>query len=70
MTFPITGVFIVAAKRTPFGTYGGKFLKKSITDLQEVANKAAITAAGLKPEHIDSVVIGNVNAVSKVLCYL
>lgn len=58
------GVFIVAAKRTPFGTYGGKFLKKSITDLQEVANKAAITAAGLKPEHIDSVVIGNVNAYS------
>lgn len=60
------GVFIVAAKRTPFGTYGGKFLKKSITDLQEVANKAAITAAGLKPEHIDSVVIGNVNACSSL----
>lgn len=57
----------MAAKRTPFGTYGGKFLKKSITDLQEVANKAAIAAAGLKPDHIDSVVIGNVNAVSIVL---
>jgi acetyl-CoA acyltransferase 2 len=54
------GIFIVAAKRTPFGTYGGKFVKKSITDLQEVANKAAIVAAGLKPEQIDSVVIGNV----------
>jgi len=50
----------VAAKRTPFGTYGGKFVKKSITDLQEVANKTAIAAAGLKPEQIDSVVIGNV----------
>lgn len=50
----------MAAKRTPFGTYGGKFVKKSITDLQEVANKAAIAAAGLKPEQIDSVVIGNV----------
>nr|QBH73976.1 mitochondrial 3-ketoacyl-coa thiolase [Orthoderella ornata] len=56
------GIFIVAAKRTPYGTYGGKFLKKSITDLQEVANKAAIAAAGIKPEHVDSVVIGNVNA--------
>lgn len=56
----------MAAKRTPFGTYGGMFLKKSITDLQEVANKAAIAAAGLKPDHIDSVVIGNVNAVSIV----
>jgi acetyl-CoA acyltransferase 2 len=63
--FLITGVFIVACKRTPFGTYGGKFVKKSITDLQEVANKAAIAASGLKPEQIDSVVIGNVNAVSK-----
>ena len=63
--FLVTGVFIVAAKRTPFGTYGGKFVKKSITDLQEVANKTAIAAAGLKPEQIDSVVIGNVFPVSK-----
>jgi len=54
------GIFIVAAKRTPFGTYGGKFVKKSITDLQEVVNKAVIAAAGLKPEQIDSVVIGTV----------
>ncbi|PSN51046.1 3-ketoacyl-CoA thiolase [Blattella germanica] len=53
------GVFVVAAKRTPFGTYGGKLMKKSITDLQEVANKAAIAASGLKPDQIDSVVIGN-----------
>ena len=63
--FLVTGIFIVAAKRTPFGTYGGKFVKKSITDLQEVANKAAIVAAGLKPEQIDSVVIGNVFPVSR-----
>jgi acetyl-CoA acyltransferase 2 len=61
----VTGIFIVAAKRTPFGTYGGKFLKKSITDLQEVANKAVIAAAGLKPEQIDSVVIGTVFPVSR-----
>lgn len=61
----VTGIFIVAAKRTPFGAYGGKFLKKSITDLQEVANTAAIAAAGLKPEQIDSVVIGNVFPVSR-----
>lgn len=54
----------MGCKRTPFGTYGGKFVKKSITDLQEVANKAAIAAAGVKPEQIDSVVIGNVNSVS------
>ncbi|KAJ9592202.1 hypothetical protein L9F63_001318 [Diploptera punctata] len=58
------GVFVVAAKRTPFGTFGGKFVKKSITDLQEVANKAVIASSGLRPDQIDSVVIGNVNACS------
>ena len=68
--FLVTGIFIVAAKRTPFGTYGGKFVKKSITDLQEVANKAAIAAAGLKPEQIDSVVIGNVFPVSRAFYIL
>ncbi|XP_071454509.1 3-ketoacyl-CoA thiolase, mitochondrial [Hetaerina americana] len=54
------GVFIVAAKRTPFGTYGGKFIKKSASELQEVAAKAALTAGNVKPELVDSVVIGNV----------
>ena len=61
-----TGIFIVAAKRTPFGTYGGKFVKKGATELQEIAAKAALTAGGIKPEAVDSVVIGNVLAVSMV----
>ncbi|GLH13706.1 3-ketoacyl-CoA thiolase, mitochondrial [Gryllus bimaculatus] len=56
------GVFIVAAKRTPFGTYGGKFVKTSATELQTVANKAALAAANVKPEQVDSVVVGNVLA--------
>ncbi|XP_012269616.1 3-ketoacyl-CoA thiolase, mitochondrial [Athalia rosae] len=60
MSVATKGIFIVAAKRTPFGTLGGKFVNKSATDLQEVAAKAAIAAGGLKPEQIDSVVIGNV----------
>nr|QBH73964.1 mitochondrial 3-ketoacyl-coa thiolase [Carausius morosus] len=54
------GIFIVAAKRTPFGSYGGKFVKTSAADLQVVAAKAALAAGGIKPELIDSVVIGNV----------
>ncbi|XP_063238114.1 3-ketoacyl-CoA thiolase, mitochondrial [Bacillus rossius redtenbacheri] len=54
------GIFIVAAKRTPFGTYGGKFAKTSATELQVVAAKAALAAGGIKPEVVDSVVIGNV----------
>ncbi|XP_012522043.1 3-ketoacyl-CoA thiolase, mitochondrial [Monomorium pharaonis] len=56
------GVFIVAAKRTPFGTMGGMFVNKSATDLSVVASTAAIQAAGLKPEKIDSVVFGHVMA--------
>uniref|UniRef100_A0A0A9X037 3-ketoacyl-CoA thiolase, mitochondrial n=2 Tax=Lygus hesperus TaxID=30085 RepID=A0A0A9X037_LYGHE len=60
MSVATKGIFIVAAKRTPFGAYGGKFLNKSACDLQEVAAKAAISAAGISPNVIDSVVIGNV----------
>jgi len=58
------GIFIVAAKRTPFGTYGGKFVQKSAAELQEAATKAALAAGGIKPELIDSVVFGNVLAIT------
>ncbi|CAG0899392.1 unnamed protein product [Darwinula stevensoni] len=53
-------VFIVGAKRTPFGTYGGAFLNKTCVDLQEVAGRAALGQANVNPELIDSVIIGNV----------
>jgi len=56
----VKDVFVVAAKRTPFGTYGGKLMNFSATDLCETAAKAAITAANIKPEWIDSIVVGNV----------
>lgn len=54
------GIFIVAAKRTPFGSFGGKLADKSCVDLAEVASKAALTAGNVDPKTIDSVVIGNV----------
>ncbi|CAB3367641.1 Hypothetical predicted protein [Cloeon dipterum] len=54
------GIFIVAAKRTPFGSYGGKFVNKSAADLQEVAAKAALAAGNVKAESIDHVIVGNV----------
>lgn len=57
---------IVGAKRTPFGTYGGKFVKTSACDLQVVAAKAALAAANVKPEMVDTVNIGNVLSVSVV----
>jgi len=63
----VKGVFVVAAKRTPFGSFGGKLMNMTITDLQEVAFKAALTAGNIKPEWIDSVIVGNVYPVSDVL---
>jgi len=54
------GVYVVAAKRTPFGTFGGTLKGHSPTELQVHAAQAAIASAGLKPENINSVCIGNV----------
>ncbi|PWA19794.1 hypothetical protein CCH79_00007021, partial [Gambusia affinis] len=56
----ITGVFIVAAKRTPFGTYGGALKDHSATDLAEHAAKAALAAGAVAPELINSIIMGNV----------
>lgn len=64
MSVVTKGIFIVAAKRTPFGTMGGIFVNKSATDLSIVASTSAIQAAGLKPEKIDSVVFGHVMTAS------
>jgi len=60
------GIFIVGAKRTPFGTFGGKLAGKTCVDLQEVAAKAALQSANLSPELVDSVVVGNVLSCSSV----
>lgn len=54
------GVFIVAAKRTPFGTYGGVLKDHSATDLAEHAAKAALAAGGVVPELVNSIIMGNV----------
>lgn len=56
----MSGVFIVAAKRTAFGKFGGSLKGKSITDLSEIALKAALAQAGILGEHVDSTVVGNV----------
>ncbi|KAG7263940.1 hypothetical protein CRUP_029280 [Coryphaenoides rupestris] len=56
----LRGVFIVAGKRTPFGTYGGVLKDHSATDLAEHAAKAALAAGGVAPELVNSVIFGNV----------
>src|SRR5438105_8864192 len=66
---PADLVFL-AARRTPFGTYGGALKDQSATDLAVHAAKAAIAQAKVKPEDIDNVVFGNVMQTSPDAIYL
>lgn len=53
-------VVIVAAVRTPVGSFGGSLAGFSATQLGGFAIKAAVEKAGLKPENIQEVYMGNV----------
>ncbi|OWK69014.1 acetyl-CoA C-acyltransferase [Pedobacter sp. AJM] len=53
-------VVIVSAVRTPIGSFGGALSSFSATQLGGFAIKAAIEKAGLTPEHIQEVYMGNV----------
>lgn len=56
-----TRVFIVAAKRTPFGAFGGALKSKTATDLCVHATKAALASGkGLTPDKVDTIVVGSV----------
>ncbi|HEY8376090.1 MAG TPA: acetyl-CoA C-acetyltransferase [Nannocystis sp.] len=63
-------IHIVAAKRTPFGTFGGALKDLSATDLAVVAAKAALSAGKVSPEVVDTVVFGNVAQTSADAIYL
>ena len=52
-------VVIVGAARTAIGSFGGT-LKLSAVEMGTVAAKEAIKRAGIKPEQVDDVIIGNV----------
>jgi len=53
-------VVIISAVRTPIGSFGGSLAQFSATQLGGFAIKAAIEKAGLKPEQIQEVYMGNV----------
>nr|WP_199156415.1 acetyl-CoA C-acyltransferase [Pedobacter sp. ASV2] len=53
-------VVIVSAVRTPIGSFGGSLSSFSATQLGGFAIKAAVEKAGLKPEQIQEVYMGNV----------
>lgn len=57
-------VYIVAAKRTAFGAFGGKVKDLSATVLAEKATAAALQEAKLDAKHVNSVIFGNVIQVS------
>ncbi|MBK7427160.1 MAG: acetyl-CoA C-acyltransferase [Saprospiraceae bacterium] len=53
-------VFIVAAKRTPMGSFGGQLAAFSAVDLGVVATKSAIEQSSINPEQVDEIFYGNV----------
>jgi acetyl-CoA acyltransferase 2 len=52
--------WIVAAKRTPFGAFGGAFKDVRATELGAAAARAALGQSGFAPGDVDQVVFGNV----------
>ena len=53
-------VVLVAPVRTAIGTFGGGLKDMPAPDLGAVAIKAAVARAGLDPEEVGTVVMGNV----------
>ena len=53
-------VYIVSAVRTPIGSFGGSLASFSATQLGGFAIKAAVESAGIKPEQVQEVYMGNV----------
>jgi len=53
-------VVIVAATRTPIGSFGGSLSPFTATQLGSFVIKSVIEKSGLKPEHIQEVYMGNV----------
>jgi acetyl-CoA acyltransferase 2 len=60
----------VAAKRTPFGRYGGSLKDISATDLAVISSQACLLQSGLKAEDLDASVFGNVLQSSVDAIYL
>jgi acetyl-CoA C-acetyltransferase len=53
-------VYIVSAVRTPIGSFGGSLSTVPATKLGAIAIKAALERAGVKPEDVNEVFMGNV----------
>jgi acetyl-CoA acyltransferase 2 len=60
------GIFVVGAKRTPFGAFGGALKSHTPTDLQVLAATAALKDANVDPSLVDATIVGNVLGSSAV----
>ncbi|RQH07398.1 acetyl-CoA C-acetyltransferase [Paraburkholderia dinghuensis] len=56
----MTDIVIVSAARTAVGKFGGSLAKIAAPDLGAVVIKAALARAGLKPEQVSEVIMGQV----------
>lgn len=65
-----TDIVFVAAKRTPFGAFGGSLASLSATDLAVAASQATLESVGINPREIDAVIFGNVVQSSSDAIYL
>jgi acetyl-CoA acetyltransferase family protein len=63
-------IWIVGAKRTAFGTFGGALKDLTATDLAVEASRAALAQSGVRAEQIEQVVFGNVQQTSADAIYL
>ena len=53
-------VILAGAVRTPIGTFGGSFAETRATELGAVTLREALKRAGVAPEQVDEVIMGNV----------
>jgi len=63
-------IWIVGAKRTAFGAFGGALKDLTATDLAVEASKAALAQAGCDPAQVEQVIFGNVQQTSADSIYL
>ena len=69
-TKTMTNIFVVAAKRTPFGAFGGSLKSLSSTELGAIATRSALASANLDASKVDAVYFGNVIQSSSDAAYL
>ena len=56
----MAGSYIVAGARTPIGKLSGAFASLSAADLGGLAIAAALERAGVAPDEVDHVIVGQV----------